>query len=156
MKLAYYRGCLASRLANSQQQRRGSMMAVALSEKALVPYLNQVSDTGGISIGCINSPTNITVTGTEQVVTALKEVMDKNHIFACRLPVGVAYHSPQMEEVAAEYLTLIEDLCSSESLPLTDTLPSMFSSVTGRLISRGRTLQRRILGIEHVFQSALC
>ncbi|KAL8855884.1 MAG: hypothetical protein Q9178_007504 [Gyalolechia marmorata] len=136
MKLAYYRGCLASRLANSQQQRRGSMMAVALSEKALLPYLNKVFETGEISIGCINSPTNITVTGTEQAITALKEVMDKNHIFARRLPVGVAYHSRQMEEVAAEYLTLIEDLCPSESLPLRDTLPSMYSSVTGRLISR--------------------
>lgn len=133
-KLAYYRGLLASRLMNSCR-KRGSMMAVALSEEALAPYMAQVPAKGELAIGCINSPNNTTMTGTEEAIVALKAVLDRGQIFARQLSVGVAYHSVQMEEVADDYLALIQDVFAPDSLPSVENVPLMYSSVSGHPVT---------------------
>ncbi|KAL8706496.1 MAG: hypothetical protein Q9201_000481 [Fulgogasparrea decipioides] len=134
-KLAYYRGLLASRLADRSCRERGSMMAVALSEDALAPYIAQIPAECEIAIGCLNSPTNTTVTGREEAIVALQAVLEREQIFARQLPVGVAYHSVQMEEVANDYLALIQDLAAPDSWPSVENAPLMYSTVSGQLDS---------------------
>lgn len=66
LKVAFYRGALAARLANRTSSPR-AMISVALSEEAVAPYLEEVMNlpgVGKISVGCVNSPTNVTITGT--------------------------------------------------------------------------------------------
>jgi malonyl CoA-acyl carrier protein transacylase len=43
-----------------------------------------------ISVGCVNSPKNVTVTGDIAGIEALREDMEEMGIFARQLPVGVA------------------------------------------------------------------
>ncbi|KAL8721435.1 MAG: hypothetical protein Q9225_001880 [Loekoesia sp. 1 TL-2023] len=114
------------------------MVAVGLSETAVAPYLARIFASHGVAVGCVNSPTNITVSGKEDAITALKQVLDQEHIFARQLPVGVAYHSVQMEEVAGEYLALVQALDPPNSLPFAGEAPLMYSSVTGQVVSAGQ------------------
>ncbi|EQL02512.1 phenolpthiocerol synthesis polyketide synthase ppsA [Ophiocordyceps sinensis CO18] len=132
-KIAYFRGAVTAKLSQTGRQR-GSMMAVGLSEAHAQPYLEQVMSEvrgGQLVVGCVNSPKSITVSGDEACVDHLKTVLDTQGVFARKLAVPVAYHSSQMHEVASEYLESIHDIVPK----LQDkALPSMFSSVTGRLI----------------------
>ena len=134
-KLAYYRGTVASYLSQSSNPKRGSMMAVALSQEAIIPYLAQITGTDELTVGCINSPTNITVTGAEQAIDALKELLDLANIFARKLSVGVAYHSTQMEEVASEYSRLVGEISRPYPYENRKHAPLMYSSVTGQIAS---------------------
>ena len=110
------------------------MIFVGLSEEAVEPYLEQLSSnfgSHGVTVGCINSPKNVTVTGSEPQVDKLKWLLEKDQIFARKLLVTVAYHSSQMEEIAAEYLAAIEHLEGGD-VPTTRSV--MISSVSCKLL----------------------
>ncbi len=117
------------------------MVAVALSEEAIVPYLTQSSKRNAITVACINSPLNTTVSGNEDAVIDLQNVLDREHIFARRLPVGVAYHSAQMDDVAADYLSLIGDLDPPQDYHSSKKQTAMYSSVTGLPVSTEKLLR---------------
>ena len=140
MKVSFYRGYLAAELAKSSRNR-GTMASIALSEDKTIPYLDDIVarvGKGRLTIGCINSPENVTVTGDLACVDALVDLMSEKGVFARKLQITVAYHSAYMEEIADQYAELIRDL-----LPRSDTpglkfacrKPAVFSSVTGTLLS---------------------
>ncbi|MCJ1393516.1 hypothetical protein MMC18_006391 [Xylographa bjoerkii] len=135
-RVAYFRGILSAGLALYSPER-GSMMAVALSEEDATQYLKleKVQKCrGDISIGCINSPRNVTVTGAEDKVNAMKEILDEENIFARKLRVDNAYHSSYMEAISLEYWNLIKDITMRPSHE-GRTVPVMYSSVTGQKIA---------------------
>ena len=108
-------------------------MSVGLSEEGLNPYLKLLRNDirhFGVVVGCINSPKSVTVTGNEVEVEALKAVLDKDNVFTRKLQVNVAYHSPQMEEIAADYSSALQDLFPGN--PCTGRSMTMVSSVTGQ------------------------
>jgi len=110
------------------------MLAVGLSETDINGYLEKAAaqfGEAGISIGCINSPKSVTITGREDQITWLKTVLDENQIFSRKLAVSIAYHSPILERIVPEYMELMGTL-SSQDLP--ETTP-MVSSVTNELAS---------------------
>lgn len=134
-KVAYYRGILASNLA-AKSQTRHTMMSVGLPEDQIDFYLKRVGhELGrkGLTISCINSPKNVTISGTEVQINALKAHLKDDNIFYLELSVNLAYHSPQMNEIAAEYLTHIEGLENGDSV--TPERIKFTSSVTGQAIS---------------------
>ncbi|KAL9074826.1 MAG: hypothetical protein Q9161_001964 [Pseudevernia consocians] len=113
----------------------GAMISVGLSVDDIEHYFDQVSlhfGSRGIIVGCINSPKNVTVTGDERQVDVLKSLLDKDRIFARKLQVNVAYHSPQMGTIAADYLLSIKNLQARDAAP--DSC-KMISSVTGQNLS---------------------
>ncbi|KAJ6150676.1 hypothetical protein N7470_007270 [Penicillium chermesinum] len=133
ISVAYYRGLLSSRLATSKTEI-GAMLSVNLSEDGVTPYFEAIeSQYGhlGISVGCINSPGNITITGDAEQINTLKETLDLVGIFARKLPVGVAYHSAHMQTIAGEYLKSMGRLSSRHG----SLVPAMVSSVTGELVT---------------------
>lgn len=139
MKVSYYRGLFAGRLAKSSSNP-GGMIAVSLSATEVLDHLDQVMlqvGHGKLSIACINSPTSVTVSGDKDNVDALDQRMGACRIFARKLPINVAYHSSHMEAIAAEYATSIADI-HSRLLPLVnkdhDIECVAFSSVTGDLL----------------------
>ncbi|MCJ1283861.1 hypothetical protein MMC26_003192 [Xylographa opegraphella] len=131
-KIAYFRGLLAARLSKTNHIA-GSMMSVGLSEAEVMPHLLQVDgyEDGDITIGCINSPKNVTITGDAARIDDLGKILDDENIFNRKLKVNVAYHSKFMKSIASEYQMLIDDIEGGVARPCP---PKIFSSVTGERI----------------------
>lgn len=141
-KLAYYRGlCSAQLVDDSSSDSSGAMMSVGVSSteaKDLVEAVNRDASTIGVSIACINSPTNVTISGESRLIDLLRAQLQARDIFARKLRVPVAYHSRQMELISERYTTMIGSL--SGPLGVEEIVP-MISSVTGYRIEMARLLQ---------------
>jgi len=118
------------------------MMAVALSEAAVQPYLDRLSRTSTSSnatVGCVSSPCNVTITGSCDALNELRSALTAQNIFCPMLKVENAYHSKFMEDIAPEYEKIIQKLePGAPSLPISKQggrVPVMFSTVTGQLMS---------------------
>ncbi|KUJ10154.1 reducing type I polyketide synthase [Mollisia scopiformis] len=134
-KVAYFRGFVAAILERSATP--GSMLAVGMSEDEANAFLNKLQlEDGQVTVACINSPKSITLSASKSSIDMLQVLFEKENIFVRRLPVHVAYHSPQMDEIAELYRKLISELDSG--LPVSDDLV-MFSSLTGSKISNEET-----------------
>ncbi|KAL4784902.1 hypothetical protein BJX76DRAFT_367291 [Aspergillus varians] len=139
LRLAYFRGVVGSKLALSSSID-GAMMAVSLSQEQVQPYLDALHDTNEparVVIACFNSPTSITVSGHRGSIEQLHSQLKGENVLARILPVPVAYHSFQMQEVAATYEAAVGD---DEKTPTSaDTAqaqaPQMVSSVHGDIPS---------------------
>ena len=130
-KVSYFRGKLAGDLARSTENH-GAMMSVGASEEAILPYLKGLKPIfEGVTVACINSPDNVTVAGGRPEIDALKVILDADGIFARKLKVSVAYHSPQMNKIADEYLESIQNLEKGD--PWAGS-PAVISSVTGNRV----------------------
>lgn len=136
--LAYHRGFHAQTLP-SRTSYRGCMIAVGLSEAEVQLYLDQViassSAPWDLRVACYNSPRSVTVSGPSDQIGLLKTFLDVDSIFNRVLRVSVAYHSPQMEVIADDYLDSIGTMAHQNS-----HVP-MVSSVTGQ-IATAKQLQR--------------
>ena len=107
-------------------------MAVGLSETEVHSYLdkfNMRSESSEICIACINSPKNVTLAGPETHIDAFKSILDGRAVFTRKIQVDVAYHSPQMNEIANQYLSSIKDLEAGERHRASGVI-AMISSVT--------------------------
>ena len=143
MGVAYYRGVCAAKLAessNGQGGRKGGMIAVGLSATAAREYIDQVAaeceGERGLTVACVNSPKNVTISGYIDQINLLKALLDRESVFARKLMVDVAYHSPHMNAVADEYRRLLEGMRISNP-PDKDggaKAAVMVSSVTGKRI----------------------
>jgi acyl transferase domain-containing protein len=123
-------------------QFKGSMLAVALSEQKTMSYIQEASkqfDAVKLSVGCINSPKSVTVTGEVTQLDALKLILDRDSVFCRRIKVNLAYHSSQMKEIAELYLEALGKLESDYSD--NRDCPEMISSITGNWIKRGEASQ---------------
>lgn len=130
LKVAYYRGALASKLSNDGRIQQ-SMISVGLSEEQIPRYLDKVVPS--LNVSCVNSPKNITLAGDEHEVNRLKLILEKDGIFARKLNLRVAYHSPQMNKIAAEYSRCIKQLDEGDSAGSRNI--GFISSVTGQSVS---------------------
>lgn len=127
-KIAYHRGRLSHDINRIAPYLNGSMLSVGLSEEDVRPYLDKLENVG---IACVNSPSNITLSGDGLNLATLEKHLQSENVFARKLKVEVAYHSPDMRVIADEYLDSIKDI---QILPTTSA-PVMFSTVTGALVS---------------------
>ncbi|KAK3343522.1 fatty acid synthase S-acetyltransferase [Lasiosphaeria hispida] len=135
-KVSYFRGQLAGQLkaaaATGPAPRSSAMIAVNLAEDAVSAFLEELGWEADLSVACVNSPVNCTLSGSEAAVDAVKQALDKEGVFAQKLKTGVAYHSPFMSEIANEYLALMGSLeGSSTSAGDGMMMMMMVSSVTG-------------------------
>jgi acyl transferase domain-containing protein len=132
-KLAYYRGKLAAKLAKTRPVA-GTMISVGLSPSQIEPYFEALTSQfteRKVVIGCINSPTNVTVSGDADQIDTLELLLRQDQVFARKLKVTVAYHSPHMNDIASEYLQAVQKLQKGER-PRGTRAPLMVSSVTGQ------------------------
>ena len=136
-KLSYHRGVLSSDLARSMKQSPGAMLSAALSPEEAQPYLVEAgkgSVERDLTIACINSPKNVTISGSLDGITHLKRILDAKKIFARKLEVENAYHSIYMNPIAGDYTRLVGDLEPSNRVRKTEQALS-YSSVTGSIAS---------------------
>ena len=109
-KVAYYSGKLSSQLVRKTTGDKGGMLSVALDlvkVKAYVAEVDEALPTGSLEIACINSPRNVTISGKLEKINALRDILDKENIFARKLQVDNAYHSVYMKAIATEFLSSI-------------------------------------------------
>lgn len=106
------------------------MISINLAPDQVPDFLSKTAPE--VSIACINSPYNVTLSGPEAGIDAIQAQADRENIFARKLNTGVAYHSAAMHSVSQEYLDLMgSDLSSAESFA---DIP-MLSTVTGKRIN---------------------
>ena len=108
------------------------MLAVGLGETEVRTYLDHFTDSQ-LCVACVNSAKSTTISGDEPAIDGLKRILDTNSIFARKLKVDTAYHSPHMHRVAADYGASLGNLTSS-------TLrngPAFYSTVTAAQKSDG-------------------
>ncbi|CAP93818.1 Pc16g11480 [Penicillium rubens Wisconsin 54-1255] len=135
MSVAYYRGVVASQLLHDQPNR-GAMMAVGMSAEEVQPYLDEFQPRQ-LVVACINSPSSVTISGDILAIDALGQTLKDQQVFSRRLEVGVAYHSPHIEQVAEQYHSLIGHIQPRGLDQITEDKrgkwPLFFSSVTGKM-----------------------
>ncbi|KAF6838015.1 KR domain-containing protein [Colletotrichum musicola] len=129
-KIAYFRGVFAGKLASDETLKKTTMMSVGLSQEGLLPYLKD-----GLSIACINSPVNVTLSGPTEAIDRLLKELEENEIFARKLSVEVGYHSTAMEAIADDYGRAIRDICAPAKDFDDNSLVVIYSSTTGNVVS---------------------
>ncbi|KAF5654405.1 polyketide synthase [Fusarium sp. NRRL 25303] len=129
-RVSYFRGLLAGKLREANISSPGAMLSINLAPHHVSEYLEKTGVTT-VNVACINSPFNVTLSGTKEAIDKVKSRADQDGIFAQKLNTGVAYHSPSMKAIANEYLAALEGLTKRKD----GTSIPMVSSVTGKRIS---------------------
>ncbi|KAE8374944.1 putative polyketide synthase [Aspergillus bertholletiae] len=132
VKVAYYRGLLSSKLADAKTGL--SMMAVGVSRKDVKSYFDRLFELEGsldVSVGCVNSPRSVTLTGSTRQLNILCQWFESDSIFARILRVPIAYHSNSMNEIAEAYRSAMSTLEPGNEF----TSIAMMSSVTQSIVA---------------------
>ncbi|KAI4170959.1 MAG: hypothetical protein LQ343_004617 [Gyalolechia ehrenbergii] len=127
--IAYHRGRLSQAICGLAPGLSGSMLACGLGEADVQPYLARCTS-GDVVVACVNSPKNVTLSGDLQAIMQIETMLKADNIFARRLKVDTAYHSPHMQVIADKYLASLSDVQASKG---NDGI-KMFSSVSGDAI----------------------
>lgn len=138
-RVAYWRGIVVGNMGRADSAE--SMMVVGLMPSSIPDCLRRADllDRNTIHIACINSPTNVTLSGDSEDMESLRTLLDSDGISARVIKTGVAYHSPVMHKISNEYLIhLVNCLYPATQQDCMDaSAPALASSVTGGLLDPG-------------------
>ena len=112
LKVAYHRG-FVSKLAAQSVASKGAMLSVGLGETAAMSHVAKLRE-GLVSVACVNSPSNVTISGDETAINELKQQLDSLSIFNRKLLVDTAYHSHHMRAISERYTRLLNSLAWKE------------------------------------------
>lgn len=131
MRVAFFRGLLSPSI--KTRGFKGAMLAAGLSSEEAVAKIQAMGDGfGKISVACVNSPRNVTLSGDIEAINEMQKILTGEKFFARKLQVETAYHSHHMQHIADEYLATLKDL---EVSPWEKRKRvTMFSSVKARAI----------------------
>ena len=140
---AYYRG-----LAASKNKRNGGMLAVGLGPDQVSDYLHGKEE--HIRIGCMNSPSSVTLSGDVDAIEALAAVLNKDNVFNRVLRTsGSAYHSHHMTAVGGDYIEMlytcaehIQKLGLGDETQRYPRIPWVSSVKPGKIIADGEVTPR--------------
>ena len=105
------------------------MVAVGCSREGADKLVFQTKLTRGlVTVACLNSPSNVTLSGDVAALEELRAILDERNVFARRLKVDVACYSAHINSTFAEYSASITNLEPALSFI---GEPIMISSVTG-------------------------
>jgi hybrid polyketide synthase / nonribosomal peptide synthetase ACE1 len=111
--VAYYRGIYSSRLAGAgadvqSRKVRGAMMAIGTSMADAEQLLSAQQFRGRVTVAAHNSPTSVTLSGDEDAILEVKEILVADGKFARLLRVDQAYHSHHMEPCLVPYVEALK------------------------------------------------
>ena len=109
LKIAYFRGLLSSQMKTFSPSLYGSMLAVGASEEEAQSWISRHSD-GKVVVACVNSPSSVTLSGDTSGIEEMHVLLKEAGIFARKLKVDTAYHSPHMEIISVPYLEAMRDI----------------------------------------------
>lgn len=136
--IAYFRGVVSEKLVSNTQRSKSGMMSVGLGAETAQKYLDEEGVADRVTIACVNSPINVTISGQVDALDIIYNRLEKDELFVRRLEVQVAYHNPKvMSEVADEYGRMLSKALDGSPSKDQNTPISFFSSVTaGRLTDK--------------------
>lgn len=146
VRIAFYRGILSSKLAAESEGQNLGMMAVAMSKSSILEYIHGIggSEDGSrkVTVGCVNSPRSVTLTGDLSDLAMLEQRLEDNGIFARRLRVSVAYHSSFMQSIAERYAEAIRSIPTDKTgdYAVESYIP-LISSVDGDVVTSAQLRQ---------------
>ncbi|MCJ1354257.1 MAG: hypothetical protein MMC33_004244 [Icmadophila ericetorum] len=126
LKAAYHRGVLSSRMKVLAPSVRGAMLAVGASESQAQEWIDDISS-GDVVVACVNSPSSVTLSGDAFAIDELQAKLQEKKIFARKLKVETAYHSPHMDMVSVLYLESLSGIRTQTN----GNSRKMYSAVTG-------------------------
>lgn len=95
--IAFYRGLhVLSARSPHGVSIKGAMLAVGLPMAEATQLCENVVFSGRITVAASNSPSSVTMSGDEDAILELKNLLDEQNIFSRRLFVDRAYHSSHM------------------------------------------------------------
>lgn len=137
MLIAYRRGTLAETLDQNKPERPGRMLAVGASQSKVRPMVKRLGS-AQVVIACVNGPSLVTASGDERGISRLQSLTEDENLLNKRLKVNIAYHSPHMNDISAEYLESLRAIAPSQS-----GIIGFHSSV------RGQTMDTQSLNAEY-------
>ena len=137
--IAYYRG-----FAVSGSSKNGAMLAVGWDFPHVTSLIQNLNALGRVQVACINSPTNVTLSGDAHAIDAAKNALEQQSVFVRRLRTGgKAYHSDHMLEVGSSYqdyiATVLQDAPKIQSLCQSENGADMISTVNCEKIDASST-----------------
>ncbi|MFF0739653.1 SDR family NAD(P)-dependent oxidoreductase, partial [Streptomyces sp. NPDC004111] len=103
----------------------GTMVAVGASEEDVLPLLDD-----RVSIAAVNGPESLVVSGAEEAVAAVVDVLAERGVKTRRLRVSHAFHSPRMDGMLAEFGEALRDVVFRA--PRIPVVSNLTGSVAGR------------------------
>lgn len=114
--ITYLWGMLTARAKPASAVEVG-MMAVGLGRSDAEAYISQVmadkEDDACLVVGCVNSPSSVTVSGDLSAIEKLETLLSVENVFAKRLKITEAFHSNHMLPMADAFHEALEDLFKS-------------------------------------------
>lgn len=107
IRIAYYRG-LHTALAAGQTDQKGCMMAAGISFLEGNEICSRPQFEGRVAVAASNAPTSVTLSGDEDAIHEIKDLLDVDRKFARLLKVDKAYHSHHMKPCVEPYLLSLQ------------------------------------------------
>ncbi|KAI9697552.1 MAG: Type I Iterative PKS [Bogoriella megaspora] len=102
--IAYFRGVHVSHAESPNGKHiRGAMVAVGTSMEDAEELCNDDVYTGRLVVAACNSPSSVTISGDEDAIEELQDLLEDEKKFYRRLRVDTAYHSRHMDPCFAPY-----------------------------------------------------
>ncbi|KAF4812001.1 Reducing polyketide synthase hmp8 [Colletotrichum tropicale] len=101
--VAYSRGTASALLPTVAPHLNGAMMAAGCSRETAEDLIEKLGLSGEVGVGCVNSPSSITLSGDSAAIDTIAAALDEQKTFCRRLKVQVAYHSSHVATVSGEY-----------------------------------------------------
>jgi len=108
----------------------GRMAAVGLTLSAANELITEFGGEGDLEIAGINSPNNVTISGSFEKLTTVKELLEQTGVFFRLLDLDYAFHSREMDPIKGNLSELLDGLEPSESKHAT-----FISTVTGDVLN---------------------
>ena len=103
LKVSYCRSFIPS-LCRRLVPLKGAMLSVGLCEAEVLDLIANLHR-GIVSVACVNSPYNTTISGDEAAILEIEQTLNKVGLFNRKLKVDTAYHSHHMQAVAQRYMS---------------------------------------------------
>ena len=110
LKVSYCRSFIP-KICRDWVPTKGAMISVGLGEQEVSDLIVDLQR-GIVSVACVNSPHNTTISGDEAAVLELEETLNRLNVFNRKLKVDTAYHSHHMQRVAQQYSSSLGTICS--------------------------------------------
>lgn len=101
--------------AQGQTRGGGRMAAVGLSHEAAEGLIQQMGLTGCLEIAGINSPNNVTLSGSLEVLLQVEEYAQRQNVFFRLLDLDYAFHSNKMDEIREALAQDLHGLAPSQA-----------------------------------------
>lgn len=101
---------------------RGAMLSVATTKERLFQFLNDKLD-----IAAVNAKNSLVVSGENEEIEKLKNVLEKNNIASRQLHTSHAFHSKMMNQMIVEYKAFLD------TVDLKEPVNGFLSTVTSKI-----------------------